>query len=102
MCEPQDSYYVCKGEDCQMTPREYLASEMSSAQNKIKEVTTASDVTPHQQVQYPFHVEITEDSKGLAKVTASVRSLTTADDARKQCVELFIATKNDLKARGIK
>jgi hypothetical protein len=53
-------------------------------------------------VQYPFHVEITEDSKGLAKVTASVRSLTTADDARIQSVELFIKTKEDLKQRGVK
>ena len=85
-----------------MTPREYLASEMSSAQNKIPEVTTASGIIPHQQVQYPFHVEITEDSKGLAKVTASVRSLITADDARTQCVELFIKTKEDLKQKGVK
>jgi hypothetical protein len=53
-------------------------------------------------VQYPFHVEITEDSKGLAKVTASVRSLTTAEDARIQCVELFIKTKEDLKQKGVK
>jgi hypothetical protein len=84
-----------------MTPREYLVSEMSSAQNKIPQIT-ASEIIPHQQVQYPFHVEITEDSKGLAKVTASVRSLTTADDARTQCVELFTNTKEDLKQKGVK
>jgi hypothetical protein len=76
---------------------------MNSIHNKVPEVT-ASDIPQHQQqqVQYPFHVEITEDSKGLAKVTASVRSLTTADDARTQCVELFIKTKEDLKKRGVK
>jgi hypothetical protein len=86
-----------------MTPREYLASEMNSnIHNKVPEVTV-SDVPQHQQqVQYPLHVEITEDSKGLAKVTASVSSLTTADDARNQCVELFIKTKEDLKQNGVK
>jgi hypothetical protein len=84
-----------------MTPHEYLASEMNNIR-KLPEVT-ASDI-PHQQqqVQYPFHVEITEDSKGLAKVIASVRSLTTADNARIQCVELFIKTKEDLKQKGVK
>ena len=82
-----------------MTPREYLATGMSVNTNNENH---ASQQPQQQQIQYPFHVEITEDSKGLAKVTASVRSFTSADDARKQCVELFINTKNDLKTRGVK
>ena len=84
-----------------MTPREYLATGMNMNTNTNNE-NHASQQPSQQQIQYPFHVEITEDSKGLAKVTASVRSFTSADDARKQCVELFINTKNDLKARGVK
>ena len=84
-----------------MTPREYLATAMSVNTNTNNE-NHASQQPSQQQIQYPFHVEITEDSKGLAKVTASVRSFTSADDARKQCVDLFINTKNDLKARGVK
>jgi hypothetical protein len=82
-----------------MTPREYLATGMNMSTNGNENHASQQ---PQQQIQYPFHVEITEDSKGLAKVTASVRSFTSADDARKQCVELFINTKNDLKARGVK
>jgi hypothetical protein len=80
-----------------MTPREYLATAMSVNTNNENHASQ-----PQQQIQYPFHVEITEDSKGLAKVTASVRTFTSADDARKQCVELFINTKNDLKQKGVK
>jgi hypothetical protein len=81
-----------------MTPTEYLATGMNVNTN-----TNENHASQQQQIQqYPFHVEITEDSKGLAKVTASVRSFTSADDARKQCVELFINTKNDLKTRGVK
>jgi hypothetical protein len=83
-----------------MTPREYLAIGMSV--NTNNENHASQQPQQQQQIQYPFHVEITEDSKGLAKVTASVRSFTSADDARKQCVELFINTKNDLKTRGVK
>jgi hypothetical protein len=84
-----------------MTPREYLAIGMSVNTNNENHASQQPQ-QQQQQIQYPFHVEITEDSKGLAKVTASVRSFTSADDARKQCVELFINTKNDLKTRGVK
>ena len=85
-----------------MTPREYLATGMSVNANNENHASQPQQQQQQQQIQYPFHVEITEDSKGLAKVTASVRTFTSADDARKQCVELFINTKNDLKQKGVK
>jgi hypothetical protein len=80
-----------------LTPLKLVEISCSYEKSKL-----GTQPQPPQQIEYPFHVKIAEDNKGLAKVTVSVRSFIDADDAGRQCIELFISTKNALKARGVK